>query len=399
MAEGALQPLRGVRVLAVEQMISAPWCTQMLGRLGAEVIKVEHPTTGESGRASTPTVAGPDGRPVGATFIRNNLNKRSVGIDLKRGADLVLDLAAHCDVFVQNFKAGALTAMGLGYEAVRARRPDVVYVSISGFGDTQGPYRDWPAYASIAEAMSGIYDWAREPGRRPRINPVGGLGDIGTGMFAVIGILAALRQRDQTGGGAHLDLSMLDAMVAIADVVPAFGSLGETQRVPGAILTTFAASDGDVVVQVSREHQFERLAQLVGRPEWLQDDRFATRAGWAAHTEDVVRPAVETWSAAMTMVEMASALADAGIPAGPCFDAEGVLGDPHLAARDMLRRFDRGDGGTYAVPGNPIQVTGAAAPEDRRPPALGEDTDEVLAGLLGLGEDRISALRGEGVVG
>jgi crotonobetainyl-CoA:carnitine CoA-transferase CaiB-like acyl-CoA transferase len=392
-------PLDGVRVLAVEQMIAAPWATQMLGRLGAEVVKVEHPTRGDSGRGSVPRITGPDGRPVGATFLRNNLSKRSVGIDLERGAELVLGLAERCDVFVQNFKAGALERYGLGYDGVSARNPRVVYASITGFGTTTpSPYRSWPAYAAVAEAMSGIYEWARTPGQPPVINPVGGLGDIGTGMFAVLGILAALLQREATGRGQHVDVAMYDAMVAIADVVPALHSLGAAERVPGAILTTFAAADGDVVVQVSREHQFERLAAAVGHPEWVDDARFATRQGWVDHLEDTIRPAVERWARGLDRLAVCRELAAAGIPSGPCHRPDDVLADPHLAQRGMLSLFDRGDGGTYAVPGNPVHLSGSEPAPDRRPPALGEHTSSVLGDLLGLSPSEIESLRADGVI-
>jgi crotonobetainyl-CoA:carnitine CoA-transferase CaiB-like acyl-CoA transferase len=394
-------PLAGVRVLAVEQMIAAPWATQLLGRLGADVIKVEHPTRGDSGRGSVPRITGPDGRPVGATFLRNNLSKRSVGIDLSRGASLVLGLAERCDVFVQNFKAGALDRYGLGYDAVSARNPAVVYASVTGFGTTTpSPYRDWPAYAAVAEAMSGIYEWTRSPGQRPVINPVGGLGDIGTGMFAVVGILAALVQRAATGRGQHVDVAMYDSMVAIADVVPALTSLGTTERAPGAILTTFAAADGDVVVQVSREHQFARLAAAVGHPEWVDDPRFATRQGWVDHLEGVIRPAVEGWARGLDRRAVCERLAAAGIPCGPCHRPEDVLADPHLTQRGMLASFDRdgSDGGTYTVPGNPVHLSGSTPAADRRPPWLGEHTDSVLTDLLGLSASEVDSLRVEGIV-
>jgi crotonobetainyl-CoA:carnitine CoA-transferase CaiB-like acyl-CoA transferase len=393
-------PLAGVSILAVEQMIAAPWATQLLARLGADVLKVEHPTHGESGRASSPAIAGPDGKPVGVTFIRNNLNKRSIGIDLKKRPDLVLDLAEHCDVFIQNSKVGVMDRLGLGYEEVRARNPAVIYVSISGFGSTtESPYRDWPAYASIAEAMSGIYQWAREPGRRPVVNPMGGIGDVGSGMFAVIGILTALLQRTQTGLGQHIDVAMYDSMVAITDLVTTYASLGATERAPGAILTTFAAADGDVIIQISREHQFERLAKIIGRPEWITDERFATRAGWVTHREDVIRPAVEAWTSRLPKLEIARLLAEAGIAAGPCNNAQDVIDDPHLAQREMLAAFDRGDGGTYVVPGNPLRMTEVSPKQDRRAPWLGEDTDAVLRDVLGFDEVQIAQLRSDGSVG
>jgi crotonobetainyl-CoA:carnitine CoA-transferase CaiB-like acyl-CoA transferase len=393
-------PLDGIRVLAIEQMIAAPWATQMLTRLGAEVFKVEHPTIGESGRSSSPTIIGPDGKSVGATYIRNNLNKRSIGIDIKRGADLVLDLAEKCDVFVQNSKAGSMEALGLGYDAVRERNPGVIYVSVTGFGNTtDSPYRDWPAYAGIAEGMSGIYQWARQPGQRPVINPMGGIGDIGSGMFATIGILSALIHRSTTGLGQHIDIAMYDSMLAIADVVTSYASLGETERAPGAIISTFAAADGDVVIQISREHQFERLATIVGHPEWLEDERFATRDGWVTHREDILRPAIEEWTSRLPKLEIAELLAKAGIPAGPCNDAADVIADPHVALRNMLIPFERPDGNPYLVPGNPVRVAGAKPFVDRRAPWLGEDTDDILGDVLGLDAAAISNLRNSGIIG
>lgn len=400
-ATGPPLPLQGVRVLALEQMIAAPWATQMLTRLGADVIKVEHPERGESGRASVPFVTDPQGRRVGATFLRNNLNKRSVGIDLTLGADLVLALAEHCDVFVQNFNAGTLDRKGLGYADVSARNPRIVYVSVTGFGTTTAsPYEDRPAYASIAEAMSGVYEWGRQPGRPPVVNPVGGLGDIGSGMFAVMGILAALLHRERTGRGQHVDVAMLDAMVSITDVVTSMWSLGAREKSPGAILDAFLASDGYFVLQVSREHQFERLAELIGQPQWTNDERFATRQGWGDHLEAVIRPAIEGWAATLTRAEACAELAAAGVPAGPCNGPADVLADPHLAMRDMLAHLPRPDGdGTYVVPGNPIKLSEAPAPADRRGPWLGEHTDEVLGGMLGIDDERLAALRAEGIIG
>ena len=206
---GRKRPLDGIRILAVEQMAALPFATQLLARLGAEVVKVEHPTTGDSGRGSHPAVADPDGRPVGATFLRNNLNKRSLAIDLKQpeGVDLVLRLAPRFDVFGENFRAGTAARLGIGYEAVRATHPAVVYLSISGFGqDPASPYREMGAYAAIVEGMSGIYEYKRAPGRPPAANPVGALGDISSALFGAVGVLAALRHRDHTGVGQHLSL-------------------------------------------------------------------------------------------------------------------------------------------------------------------------------------------------
>jgi len=281
------KPLDGVRVLALEQMQALPFGTQLLARLGADVVKVEHPVHGESGRGAQPAVADPQGRPVGATFLRNNLGKRSVGIDLKSedGRELVLKLAPRFDVIAENFKSGTLDRLGLGYDRIAAVHPGAIYVSISGFGNSvETEYAGWPAYASIVEAMSGIYEYKRHPGEHPRANPVGALGDISSGLFAVIGVLAALRHRDRTGQGQYVDVAMLDAVLSMTDIVTNFWSLGQEREPdpPPMILDTFKAADGFFVMQLVRDHQFERLAEVVGCPEWLDDPRFAQRTGWAS---------------------------------------------------------------------------------------------------------------------
>ena len=246
------RPLDGVHILAAEQMQALPFATQLLARLGADVVKVE-PPAGESGRASQPAMLDPKGRPVGATFLRNNLGKRSVTIDLKTdaGRDLFLRLVPHFDVVAENFKAGTMARLGLGYDAVKAVHPSVIYASVSGFGSDGSPYGSWPAYASIVEAMSGIYDYTRRPDEPPRANPVGALGDISSALFATVGILAALRHRDLTGEGQYLDVAMLDATVAMTDIVTNFASLGLPSQPypPPYILDTFRASDGWFVIR------------------------------------------------------------------------------------------------------------------------------------------------------
>ena len=403
------RPLDGVRVLALEQMQSLPWATQLMARLGAEVIKVEHPVQGESGRGALPAMADPAGRRVGATFLRNNLNKKSLGLDLKHpvARELLLRLAPRFDVVAENFKAGALDAMGLGYEAVRAVHPSVIYLSVSGFGSTvPTPYRDWPAYAAVAEAMSGIYEYSRLPHQPPVINPVGPLGDVGTACIATVGVLAALLHRARTGEGQQLDVAMLDCMVAFCDLVTNFWSMGvrrqgEDKPHPQMILDAFRAADGWFMVQVGREHQFERLAAIVGCQQWLSDPRLQTRQGWADHIEDVIRPAVEAWAADKTKLEACRQLAAAGVAAGPCNKAPDVIADPHVAARHMLVECPRTDGVAepVLVPGNPLKMSKVADGFDRRVPWLGEHTDEVLSSELGLSAAEIAELRRLGAVG
>ncbi len=397
------KPLDGIRILAAEQMQALPFATQLLARLGAEVVKVEHPVDGESGRGALPAMDDPQGRRVGATFLRNNLNKRSVGLDLKseRGRELFMELAGHFDIVGENFKAGTMERLGLGYEALHARHPGLIFVSVSGFGDRgDSPYRSWPAYAMVPEAMSGLYEYARRGDEPPRVIPAGALGDISSALFTVIGILAAIRHRDVTGKGQHVDVAMLDSMIAMTDVITNFHSLGVRDNTPQSIMTGFRAKDGWFAVQVVREHQFAKLAELVGHPEWVGEERFATRTGWAEHLEDVVRPAVESWASEHTRVEICDILGTAGIPAGPCYTPAEVIDDEHVARRNMLVEMPRVDGveEPVLIPGNPVKLSEVAEGPETRVPWVGEHTDEVLRAELGLDDAELDALRSDGVI-
>ena len=399
-------PLAGVRVLALEQMQALPYATQLLAHLGADVVKVEQPGSGDSGRASLPAMTAPDGRQVGATFLRNNLGKRSICVNLKdpRGRQLVLDLAKHFDVVAENSKAGAMARLGLGYSDIAAVHPAAIYVSVSGFGNSvPTPYHDWPAYAPVVEAMSGIYEMKRTGDNPPTVAPVGGLGDISAALFATIGILAALRHREASGRGQYVDIAMLDAVLAVTDIVTNFWSMGLRKGELGPlIMDGFRAKDGWFILQVGRPAQFTQLVALIGHPEWDTDPRFATRQGWVDHLEDVLRPAIEDWAAGRTKAEAAVAMSTAGLAAGPCLADEEVVADPHVAARGMLIEIERTDGVAQPVltPGNPVRMSAVPPqPAGRRPPWLGEHTAGVLAAELGLSPEQIAGLRESKVIG
>ena len=403
-AAGAGKPLDGVRVLSLEQMQALPYATQLLARLGADVVKVENPKGGDLGRGSQPAMLDPEGRPIGATFLRNNLGKRSIAVDLKApaGRDLILRLAPRFDVIAENSKAGSMAKLGLGYSDIEAVSPGAIYLSVSGFGNTiPSPYDAWPAFAPIVEAMSGVYEFRRRGDDPPVVAPVGALGDIGSALYAVIGVLAALRHRDATGRGQHIDIAMLDAMVAMTDIVTSFWSLGLRDGATAPlIMDGFRASDGWFIVQVGREPQFAALAELVGQPGWTTDPRLAERSGWVEHLDTVIRPAVETWAAGRTRLEACEALSQAGIAAGPCYRDDEVVADPHVAARHMLVEMPRTDGvdDPVLIPGNPVKMTNVAEGPETRIPWLGEHTDEVLAEELGVSPGELSDLREAGTI-
>jgi crotonobetainyl-CoA:carnitine CoA-transferase CaiB-like acyl-CoA transferase len=289
-----------------------------------------------------------------------------------------------------------MAKLGLGYDALRTARPDVIFVSVSGFGSGDSPYADWPAYSAIVEAMSGIYEYTRRPDESPRANPVGALGDIAAALFATIGVLAALRWRERTGEGQCVDIAMFDATVAMTDIVTNLASLGQERMPypPPFILDTFRAADGWFVMQLVREHQFARLAEVIGHPEWASDARFATRAGWGEHFASVIRPAVEAWAASLTKVEAATQLTAAGVAAGPCLAPPEVIDDPHLRGRRMLTRLDTG----AIVPGNPVKLSAVDEHPDGPLPGVGEHTASVLRDELGLTGDEIADLAGAGVI-
>jgi len=398
------KPLEGVRVLSLEQFQALPFATQLLARLGADVVKIERPGTGDAGRGLFPAMEDPDGRRVGNTFLRNNLNKRSVVVDVKspKGRDLVLRLAPRFDVVAENFRSGVANRLGLGYDDVAAVAPRAVYLSVSGFGSsTDSPYRDWPAYADVAEAMSGIYEMKRPDGQPPVPVPMGGVGDIGSALFATVGVLAALAHRERTGRGQYVDIAMMDAMVAMTDIVTNFWSMGLPEgKIGPQLINGFEAGDGWIIVHVNTETEFERLARTIGREEWLTDDRLGSRPGWIAHLDDVLRPGIESWAATRTRMQACQQLGAAGVAASPCLRAGEVATDPHVALRDMMVEIDRTDGvdQPVLVPGNPVKMSDVAVGPDRRVPWLGEHTDEVLSTELGLSPNDLAALRNEGVI-
>jgi crotonobetainyl-CoA:carnitine CoA-transferase CaiB-like acyl-CoA transferase len=301
-------------------------------------------------------------------------------------------------------RPGVMDRLGLGYEDVAAVNPRAVYLSVSGFGNlTASPYREWPAYAPVAEAMSGLHELGRRPGKALRSGIAGALGDNAAALYAAIGVLAALRHRDMTGVGQHVDVSMLDAMIAMNDLYPQLWSLGlPAQMATGrgtGVLTTFRAGDGYFLIAVIREHQLARLATLIGCPGWVQDPRLADRAEWSERIEDIFRPAIEGWAATRTRMQAVAELAKAGIPAGPCFTMDDLATDEHVRDHNMLVEIPSGDGSAVLMSGNPIKMSRVAEGPHLRFPDAGQHTAQVLSDLLSLEPAEIEQLRASGAFG
>jgi formyl-CoA transferase len=397
------KPLDGVRVLAIEQMQALPYGTQLLARFGADVVKVE-PLGGESGRGALPAMHDPAGNPVGSTFLRNNLAKRSIAVNLKEpaGRDLLLELAPRFDVVCENFRAGTMDHLGLGYEAFAAAHPGIIYVSVSGFGREEGRYHGLPAYAPVAEGMGGLYDFKPEPGRPPVPSPVGSLGDTATSLYAVIGVLAALLHRARTGVGQVVDIAMYDAMVALNDAGINYWSMGLPNGGTAPVINhSFLASDGYFVLQVLRPAQFARLAEIVGHPEWVDDPSIAPPHCWLDRLDDIIRPAVDVWAGNRTKFDVSMALARNGIAAGPVHTQAEVVSDAHVAARHMVVEMERTDGIAQPIlsPGNPVKLSKMAEGPWTRVPWCGEHTYEVLVDELGVDCARVDRLIAAGTLG
>jgi crotonobetainyl-CoA:carnitine CoA-transferase CaiB-like acyl-CoA transferase len=354
-------------------------------------------------RISRPGLTGPDGSYYGGTFLRNNHNKQSLAINWKHptGAELLQRISSNFDVFAENFRAGALDKYGLSYEVFREADPRIIYLSISGFGhDKASPYYEWAAFASVVGAMVGFY--ASDPAKDgiPKVGGAGTLGDSVAGLYAAIGILAALRARGASGRGQHIDISMLDCMVAIQDFAISQWALREEASTAIGIVDAFRCADGFFVLVVNRPHQFQKLASLIGKEAWLDDPGLKTAMGWEANLTAVIRPAVEAWSQSRTRLDACRELAAAGIAAGPMLAIAELVADEHLRLRSMIHQsaLVGSTGQPYMYPGNPLKLSEMAERADEPPPRLGAATTAILKSC-GLSGAEIDSLRGQRIIG
>ena len=392
-------PLAGVRVLDLSRILSGPFATMIFADLGAEVVKLENPLTGDDTREWAPPYQGDQS----AYFLAVNRNKRGIAVDLKgdRGREIAQRLAQRADVLVENFRPGTAARLGLGYEELAARNPRLIYASISGFGQT-GPDAGEPGYDAIAQALGGLMSVTGEAGGEP-VRVGNSAADIGAGMWAVIGVLAALHSRQATGHGDWIDISLLDGQIAwLTYLAGGYFASGEVPRRYGSAHPTIVpyqalrTADGHLMVAVGNDALWQRFAPLIGLPELVDDPRFATNPDRVVHRAELI-PLIEAALAARGSSEWARELARTGVPAGAINTVDRALAHPQVAARHMVVTAEHPTAGTLRMTGSPIRSAHHTATVRLPPPLLGEHTSEVLADL-GYSAEEVGALREAGVV-
>ncbi|QTD46015.1 CaiB/BaiF CoA transferase family protein [Ottowia testudinis] len=389
-------PLHGVRVLDLSRVLAGPWAGQLLADLGADVVKVERPGSGDDTRTwGPPWLADAAGQPTreAAYFTCANRNKRSIAVDMASadGQSLLRRMAERADVVLENFKTGGLKAYGLDYASLCALNPRLVYCSITGFGQT-GPYAERPGYDFLIQAMGGLMSVTgpadHEDGAGPQKVGVA-LVDVMTGLYATIGVQAALAERARSGLGQHIDLALLDVQVAtlanqaanylVGGVVPQRMGNAHPNIVP---YQSFPTADGDMILAVGNDGQFARFCAVAGHPEWAQDARFATNPERVAHRAVLV-PLLRQATVTRTTAEWVAALEAAQVPCGPVNRIDQVFADPQVQARGACVRVPHPLARQVPLVANPLRLSATPVQYHHAPPLLGQHTQEVLADWLG----------------
>lgn len=396
------QALAGVRVLDMSRVLAGPFATQILADLGAEVIKIEHPVRGDDTRTWGPPFVGGES----AYFLSVNRGKRSVAIDLKSeaGREILRELVAKTDLLIENMKPGDMARYGLDYASLSALNPELVYCSITGFGET-GPMNHRPGYDFAVQAMCGIMAMTGEPTGQPMKVGVAWV-DILTGLYAAIAMQAALRAREKTGRGQYIDLSLWEAGVAamanlagaylVSGQEPARWGNAHAQIVPYQL---FSTADGYMVLAVGNDGQFARFASVVGRPEWAEDDRFRTNPARVEHRH-VLIPMIEAALRQKTTEQWLAPLADAQVPAAPVWNLQQVFASELAQHRHARWPMEHPSAGRIDTVGSPLQhMSGTPARPTLPPPTLGQHTGEVLSKLLGYSDEQLKRLAEAGAIG
>jgi len=405
---GALSHLR---VLDLSRVLAGPWSGQILADLGADVIKVERPGSGDDTRAWGPPFlkdAQGENTSEAAYYLSANRNKRSVTIDFTQpeGQRLVRELAAKSDVVIENFKVGGLAAYGLDYPSLKAVNPKLVYCSITGFGQT-GPYAKRAGYDFMIQGLGGLMSLTGRPDGEEGAGPVKvgvALTDILTGLYSTVAILAALAHRDQAGVGQHIDMALLDVQVAcLANQAMNYLTTGSPPRRLGNAhpnivpYQDFPTADGDFILTVGNDGQFRKFAEVAGQPQWADDPRFATNKLRVANRAELI-PLIRQATVFKTTAEWVSQLEAAGVPCGPINDLAQMFQDPQVLARGLAVSMPHALAGAVPQVASPIRLSETPVEYRRAPPLLGEHTEAVLGDVLGLGADALESLRSSGVL-
>ncbi|TCT08927.1 CaiB/BaiF CoA transferase family protein [Paralcaligenes ureilyticus] len=400
-------PLTGIRVLDLTRVLAGPWCTQNLADLGAEVIKIERPGSGDDTRGwGPPYVKDQNGHDTteAAYYASANRNKLSVALDIasEQGAGLIRELARQCDILVENFKVGGLRKYGLDYESIKEINPALIYCSITGFGQT-GPYAGRPGYDFMIQGMGGLMSITGErddlPGGGPQKAGVA-VADLMTGMYSTVGILAALHERTRSGLGQYIDMALLDCQVAMlanqnlnymtTGVAPKRAGNAHQNLVPYQV---FTAADGHLIVAVGNDSQFRAYSRVIGRPGLAEDVRFMTNSNRVINREVLVPMLVEAMKTQARDYWLAE-LEKAGVPAGPINTMDQVYQDPQVQSRGMQISLPHGSAGQAPVGASPLRLSGSPVNYRHAAPLLGEHTEQVLRERLGLSEAEIQQLVG-----
>ncbi len=400
------KPLQGIRVLDLSRILAGPWCSQHLADLGAEVIKVEHPGRGDDTRGWGPPYLNKTHE--AAYYLSANRGKRSIAVDiaLPEGQELIRELVSTCDVVLENFKVGGLKRYGLDYESLKQVKPDLVYCSITGFGQT-GPYAKRAGYDFLLQGMGGLMDITGNPDDEPGGGPVKvgvAVVDLFSGLYAATSILSALIGRSRSGKGTWIDIALMDVQVStLANQALNYltsgnspGRLGNSH--PNIVpYQAFATADGHIILAVGNDAQFQRFCEVAGVPQLAADDRFAINRE-RVHNRKLLVPQIETLIRAQPSKFWLDALEREGVPCGPINNIEGVFADPQVQHRGMKLTMAHPEAGEMNLVSNPVRFDDKHLNSELPPPKLGEHTSSVLSELLPGREDYLDSLRAKGVI-
>jgi crotonobetainyl-CoA:carnitine CoA-transferase CaiB-like acyl-CoA transferase len=415
-----MNSLDGIRILDLTRVLAGPWCTQTLADLGADVIKIERPGTGDDTRSwGPPFLKDNQGHDTtdAAYFLATNRNKRSVTCDIAtpEGQALMRQLVQTCDVFIENYKVGDMARYGLDYETLALLNPKLVYCSITGFGQT-GPYRHRAGYDFAIQGMGGLMSITGERdelGGSPQKAGIA-VADLFTGMYATVAILAALRHAAQTGEGQHIDMALLDTQVAVIanlganylvsgqhnGTVPTRAGNAHQNLVPYQIFEVAPAKDGSqahIILAVGNDSQFAKFCDIAGHPELHTDPRFATNANRVRHRDTLV-PLLENLMRTRRKADWLQALEAVHVPCGAINNLAEVFADPHIDSREMVHTWQHTQVDQLPLVASPLKLSKTPVRKDLPPPLLGQHTDEVLSDLLAVDADTLAALRRKRVI-